>query len=168
MSKKFDHIRTYSKLHFVILFTFLIGFGNILVFSQNCKATLKVEYDRNAGSATENGADFWMLLKNTSSTSLTFNLSTINLKEPCNTKGIPTGGANVNLNVEIQTESGGKFSKDQVSVSSGKTLKFKVRVTVPNGTRFNSWSCVEVQAKSNNCDVLSSMLKVYVPDPSEG
>jgi hypothetical protein len=140
---------------------------------QNCKAELSVEKNRSFKSADEEGTQFTLYLKNTSSKTATYQLSTKNLEEPCdNLKGRANTGTNVNLNVSIQNNIGvSNISKsdDEITLRSGETYKFIVDITVPQGTRYNTWSCIEVIAKNKSCaNSESKILSVFVPDPSEG
>lgn len=148
--------------------TFNIKENNVESY-QNCKAELSVEKNRSFKSADEEGTQFTLYLKNTSSKSATYILSTENLSEPCdNLKGRASSGTNVNLNVSIQGNNTLKGNND-ITLRSGETHKFIVNITVPEGTRYNTWSCIEVSAKNKNCaNSESTTLSVFVPDPSEG
>lgn len=53
-------------------------------------------------------------------------------------------------------------------LSPGKSHEFIVKVTAPYGTPYGSWGCIQVDAVANNCSATSTILKVYVPDPTQG
>ena len=57
----------------------------------------------------------------------------------------------------------------QITLSAGQSYNFKIQESVPTGTPYYRWSCIEVQAKSDECNSISAntLLKVYVPDPTE-
>jgi hypothetical protein len=138
-------------------------------YYQDCNAELSVQKDRNFESATEDGANFILILKNTSSKSATYTLSTKNLLEPCYNNDDRSTTANVNLNVSLQTNTLKGASENKITLKSGQEYTFTVNVTVPKGTKYNSWSCIDVEAKSENCStVTKTTLSVFVPDPTEG
>jgi len=164
------------KTIIILLTTFLASTFNInknVDNYQDCKADLSVEKNRSFKSADEEGTQFTLYLENTSSKTATYVLSTKNLEEPCdNLKGRANSGANVNLNVSIQSNNGvisSSKGNNEVTLRSGETHKFFVNITVPEGTRYNTWSCIEVSATSKSCtNSESTILSVFVPDPSEG
>lgn len=163
-----------SKLTFrnSILLGFFIAVLNVgSVFAQNCSATLSVEKDRNAKSAyTDDGATFNMVLTNTSSRKTTYVVSTVSLKESCSNDAYKTSAPNVTLNVKIKNNESSGVANNSITLAAGETRKFKIFVTVPANTPFNTWSCIEVSAKGSECNQPSSstVLRVYVPEPSEG
>jgi hypothetical protein len=142
--------------------------------SQNCSAELSVKKNRNFESAVEDGASFILVLKNTSSKTATYSLSTTNLLEPCDNENSTTKNSrrnNVNLNVSIQSNSLSRgIPNNEITLKAGETYNFVVKVTVPKGTPYNSWSCIDVEAQSKNCTSgpAKTTLSVFVPDPSEG
>ncbi|WP_040254621.1 hypothetical protein [Psychroserpens mesophilus] len=144
-----------------------------------CSANLTVEKDRKAKSADEDGAQFILILTNTSNGTKTFNLSTKNLSTPCNNKTSQynrgTNSNNTVLDVSLENISSNRNSSpnastSNVELSSGESYKFIVNVTVPKGTPYNTWSCIEVEVNSEDCESLSETqtLSVFVVDPSEG
>ena len=145
-----------------LLFFFTISFIGTSVFAQNCNAELVVEKNRNTRSANEDGAAFSLVLTNNSSITTSYIITTINLKESCANKNRKTSLSNVNLNIVIQ-------GNTQISLGAGQSYNFKIHVNVPTGTPYYRWSCIEVQAKSDECNSISAntLLKVYVPDPTE-
>jgi hypothetical protein len=138
-------------------------------YYQDCNTELAVEKDRSFKSADEDGASFTLILTNTSSKEATYTLSTRNLLEPCNNSYDKSTAANVNLNVSIQTNTLKGPSENKITLKSGQEYKFVVNVTVPKGTKYNTWSCIDVEAKSENCSAITkTRLSVFVPDPTEG
>lgn len=148
---------------FIILFT-------INGFSQNCNANLSVEKNRNVRSADESGTSFSLELKNTSSSRLTYTISTVYLKKSCDPKKNNSKESNVELALSIVDNNFELFSNNEVTLDVGQTFYFKVKVNVPEDTPYYKWSCVEVQVKSDKCNSISDtqLLKIYVPNPSEG
>lgn len=160
----------------LIIFFSLLVFGNT-GFSQSktgCNAELSVEKNRSVKSVGENGTFFTLELKNTSSTSRTYSITSSKTKESCkksnynmskSTNTIP------DLNVAIQLPDNLNSNLQDVSVtlSGGSSQKFYVKVEVPEGTTYNIWSCLKVSAKSENCssNVAETILSVYIPNPSE-
>ena len=143
---------------------------NTVEYYQDCKAELSVHKDRSFKSAAQDGASFKITLTNSSSKAATYTLSTTNLSEPCDTKGGRlSAGSNVNLNVSIQTNTLRAIPSNEITLKGGESYSFIVKVTVPDGTKTNSWSCINVEAQSKGC--LSKSIKtlsVFVPEPSEG
>lgn len=156
-----------SKL-FSIIFLFFV-FTSFNGFSQNCSATLNVEKQRNVRSVDETGTSFNLELKNTSSTRLTYTISTINRKESCATKINYSSESNVNLEVTIIGDGTNLQNYNKVTINAGQSYNFKVQINVPVGTPYYRWSCIEVQVKSDKCNSISDsqLLKVYVTNPSE-
>ena len=146
--------------------------------TNDCSAQLIVEKDRSFKSADQDGAQFVLVLTNTSRNTKTFNLSTRNLSEPCSNKAQynrRSSPKNSELDVSFQNStynrnSANTPSQNEIQLNSGESYKFIVSVEVPKGTPFNTWSCIEIEAKSKDCISLSETktLSVYVADPSEG
>jgi hypothetical protein len=145
----------------------------------DCSAQLVVEKDRSSKSADEDGAQFVLVLTNTSRDTRNFSLSTTNLSEPCNNNTTQynrsSGSKNSELEVSFQNVSSNRNSSinashSNIELSSGESYKFIVNVQVPKGTPYNTWSCIEVEVKSSECESLSETktLSVFVVDPSEG
>lgn len=158
-----------SYLKYVLVIAFFSFFGG-QVFSQNCTPILKVEKDRNAKSVYQNGATFSMVITNTSSQRNTYDISTMNLLESCVPKGKKNSGLNVSLNVEIQDNNSSKITSNSITLNGGETRTFRIFVTIPPKTPYNSWSCIEVRAMAKGCSgkIASTILSVFVPKPSEG
>jgi len=159
----------------ILLTTFVASIfnssDNTVEYYQDCNAELSVLKDRSFKSADEDGASFTLTLTNKSSKATSYTLSTINLLEPCDNKGgRATTGSNVKLNVSIQSNTLRAIPSNEINLKSGQSYTFVVNVTVPEGTKYNIWSCIDVQAQSKNCDssALKTTLSVFVPDPSEG
>lgn len=144
-----------------------------------CSATLVVEKNRSSKSADEEGAQFILILTNTSRDTKSFNLSTKNLSEPCNNKTLQynrgTHSKNSVLDVSFQSFSASRNRlsnelQPNIKLDSGESYKFIVNVTVPKGTPYNTWSCIEVGAISTDCESTldTETLSVFVVDPSEG
>lgn len=148
--------------------------------SNDCSAQLNVEKNRSSKSADEDGAQFILVLTNTSSETKTFNLSIKNISGPCNNNSSrqQNRGTDSNttvLDVSFQNTSLNRNSINtpsqvDIELNMGESYKFIVDAKAPQGTPYNTWSCIEVEAKSNDCKSLSEtqVLSVYVVDPTEG
>jgi len=162
-----------------------IPITNVIDLQQNCTAELSVNKNRNFESADHlDGTSFTVILKNTSTRSATYTISTNNLLQPCSntiSKNINkdrnrSASSNVDLNVSIETNNSKdsnksrKPSRPEIMIAGGQEYRFKVNISVPKETPFNTWSCIEVQARSNNCssNSVKTVLSVFVTDPSEG
>ena len=80
---------------------------------------------------------------------------------------------NSDLNVFIKQNNSKALSNDQnnvITIESGQSKEFIVNALVPEGTPYNTWGCIKVEANSTNCKsaVAEIILSVYIPDPSEG
>ncbi|MCT8338427.1 hypothetical protein MG296_00010 [Flavobacteriaceae bacterium TK19130] len=149
----------------ILAFTvFLLGAAEV---TAQCEGSLSVEKNRNSRSADEDGAMFWLELKNTSSRSQTYMLSYETLKEACGNAAYGERGPNVTLNVAIGE---GQQRSNGYTVRAGQTARVMVLVTVPEGTPINRWSCIEMKAATEACtnSPLTTTLNVFVPDPSQG
>lgn len=164
----------------LIIAVFIGGYPSLINDSQNCSAELTVDKNRSFKSATENGAQFKLLLKNTSQTVTTYKLSTTKLLKDCSNKTYKNLNKstvkNSNLEVSFKSNETGVLSKnsssqyDIITLEAGQSKEFILNAQVPEGTVFNTWSCIEVKASATNCKSVSAstILSIYIPDPSEG
>lgn len=136
--------------------------------SNNCDAELIVEKSRNTKSADEDGALFPLILTNNSSKKVAFTLSYIQLKEKCDNETLKSKRENSILDVSfISSNNKNKLSND-IILNAGQSFKLNALVTAPKNTPYYTWGCIEIQANSNDCNKsTSTILKVYVPNPSE-
>jgi hypothetical protein len=148
--------------------------------SQNCDAELTVEKNRSFQSADEDGAEFKLTLTNTSSTSTSYELKATKLLSPCsnNTKAMARSRSKVqnsNLDVSFKMDGHARLSKKQsvqnhiITLEAGQSKDFYVHASVPEGTPFNTWGCIEVEANSIRCSLTSAaiVLSIFIPDPAE-
>lgn len=151
--------------HFLLVCIFLSFSG----YAQNCNSDLSVEKNRNVKSAGENGAVYLLTLTNNTSKTNTYHLASVFSDLSCANKNRQTRSANVTLNVAFEGNSS-VITNNQITVGSGQSKKFKVRVTVPGGTPYRTWSCIQIQARAEHCNnaISETLLRVFVPDPSEG
>jgi len=163
---------------FILLICFITYFaGNNKGFSQSntgCNAELTVEKNRSIKSVGENGTFFNLILKNTSNTTKTYTVSVDKTKQSCKkSNNITTKGANINPDLELSIllpdNLTSKSSDTTITINGGDSQKFYVKVNVPNGTPYYTWSCLEVSSKSENCSSSSAktILSVYIANPSE-
>ena len=165
-----------------IIFTVLLGLSPIsetkqIDTYQKCSAELTVEKNRHFQSANEDGAEFKLTLKNTSNATATYNVSASMLSSPCaNTKNkniiaAKNSDLDVTFNSDSSNNSIGLAQKNlnTITLAPGESKEFIVNIMAIEGTKYNSWGCVEVKATSINCKNTAAkiVLSVYVPDPSE-
>ncbi len=163
--------------------TLLIIFFSLLVFcntgfSQSktgCNAELSVEKNRSIKSVGENGAFFTLELKNTSSVSKTYTITSSKTKQPCKKSNyLISKSTNNNSNLDVTfllPDNINSNTKDiSFTVNRGDSQKFYVKVEVPDGTPYETWNCLMINAKSENCSSngAETILSVYIPIPSEG
>lgn len=166
MSQNFTLSLTMKKLFFgFIFFVFAFNFSQ----AQNCNAILSVEKDRNVRSADSDGTSFTLELENTSKSPQTFNIAYKQLEQSCAPENKIVNSPNVTLNIQFQEAQSRGSNINTLSLSGGEKKKFKVFVSVPSNTKLGNWSCVEIQATTNECKQASTtLLKVYVPKSSNG
>jgi hypothetical protein len=160
---------------FICFLSFLLG--NNLGYSQSstgCNAELSVEKNRSMKSTGKNGAFFTLELKNTSNSSKSYTVTSGKTKQPCKkSNNLISKSTNTKsgLNVFILSPSDIKSKSEKVtfSVNGGSTQKFYVKVEVPEGTPYDTWSCFKITAKSDNCSSngAETILSAYVTNPSE-
>jgi hypothetical protein len=148
----------------------------ILKDSQKCSAELTVEQNRNFKWAVNGSLNFSLILTNTTSNTTTYSLSTKMLKESCVT--IPNKKSlknNIDFDVSLQMNDSKNTSKhsskNEITLNGGQTYKFVVTISIPEGTPYDNYSCIEVEANSKDCEDSNSAkttLSVYVSNPSAG
>lgn len=163
------------KAIFILITTLIIGSTTPSNYKNqtnaslgSCDAELSVEKNRSVDSAGENGAKFFLILKNNSFNKTTYVLSAKNLQEACGNKNMKSSGVNVKLNVSFELDNSG-LPQNEITLNNGESNKFIVNVTVPEGTAYENWGCIEIEAKPEGCNSSNAktILSVYVPDPSQ-
>lgn len=156
-----------------IIFTLTTSFGTInnnSALLQDCNASLLVENNRNYRSANVKGsAIFRLLLKNTSTKSQTFILSTKQSANDCSNKRYKRKKNAKNVNLKVKLNIGLENSKtNRVTLSPGELFKFNVGVEVPKGTPYKEWNCIVVEAVSVDCNTISAttVLSTIVSNPN--
>lgn len=166
-SKLFLTSKKYLFLGFLIA---ILSFNT--ASAQSCSADLSVAKDRHVKSAySDDPASFTMVLKNTSSKTISYTIATRDLKESCATKNKQTKAPNVSLDVEIELGGSSRpVAGNAITLRSGETRNFTIYASVPPKTPYNTWSCIEVSASADECSqvVASTILSVFVPEPSDG
>ncbi|MDC7996091.1 Fn3-like domain-containing protein [Altibacter sp. HG106] len=162
-------IRMLKPYTIAVIFLFLL-IGSSSVYAQNCSSTLTVEKNRDTRSADEDGAHFWVVLTNTSSSTATYTLSTEFATEYCGNDTRRSSRPNVTLDVAFKESAQRAMSENTVTLKANATHRFLVQATAPQGTPYNVWSCIQVKATPQGCrnSSATALLKVFVPDPSEG
>lgn len=139
---------------------------------QECHSELTVEKNRSYKSADQDGATFYLALTNQSSEAAIYDISSVNISGQCknNNNTLNLSDSNVETNIAIQQIDSDQLANSKINLDGGETFRFKVLVTVPAGTPFDRWSCIEVNAIPESCpsNSVKTILSVYVPNPSEG
>ena len=134
----------------------------------SCSAVLKVAKNRNSKYIDKGSVNFSVTLTNTSDNTSTYVLSTKILKEACGNMTSNTSSKNnIDFNVSLQTNS----PKNEITLKREQTHKFVITVEIPKDTPYDIWNCIEVIAKSKDCedsDSAKTVISVYVIDPSKG
>ena len=165
----FSSLKIISPISRSVLFFLLCAVFSFTGYAQNCNSVLRVEKNRNVKSVDDNGVLYLLTLSNNSTRSITYNLSSVFSDVSCANNNRQTRAANVRLNVAFEGTAT-ELINNQITVRSGQSKNFKVRITRPEGTPFNTWSCIQIQAAGENCGntITETLLRVFVPDPSEG
>lgn len=159
-------IKSNKSIGFAFL---LFMISSISSYAQICDATLEVEKQRSSKSAFASGAIFSLSLVNDSNEAMTFDLVAESSDVKCDTKRMRNSGKNVLVDTAILNTDGKSALSNEVTLQAGEKRLFKVRATPKKGTLYNTWSCVIVKASSRDCKstVLETVLKVFLPDPSQ-
>ncbi len=157
--------KNYKSFLLLSFFLFVCTIG----ISQNCQAKLEVERNGKFQSVTENGAIFKLELTNTGKSAETFKINTSFLKSSCNSSFQKKVNENVELNITILNKSMSAMKSNDIRLNAGAKTSLMIKVNAPKGTKFNSWSCVDVNAVATSCNksVANVVLSAYVMDPSE-
>ena len=155
-----------KTLYLFVLLTFITTLG---VSAQNCSATLEVEHGFSTRSAFAKGAKFSLVLTNTSSSEMTFDLEAISSDAKCGDARMEKTGKNVKVNTELLTSNAKSSLGNSITLSAGETFSFVVKAMPPTGTAYNKWSCVNVKATPRSCKTASieTTLKVFIPNPTQ-
>ena len=146
----------FSKLSFLlIIFGFSFSFGQV----GSCKATLKVDKDRNSRSTPLDGTYYKMNITNNGSSIGTFLLSIQDTNSNCSNNDGKSNLNNVKLNSTFLDEKLNPIS--QITINQGETINFFVHITVPQGTLIDNWSCAKVLAKSKFCKDFSAEITLH-------
>jgi hypothetical protein len=162
-------LKSSSKIIRSILFVLFCAALSISTAAQNCNSLLSVDKNRNVKSVDENGVTYLLTLTNNSSRTITYDLSAVFSDRSCANKNRQTRSTNVRLNVAFEGNST-PLTGNRISVNAAQSKLFKVIVTRPEGIPNNTWSCIQIQAAGENCGnkITETLLRVFVPDPSEG
>tara|TARA_R110002049_G_scaffold1498_5_gene11640 strand:- start:2011 stop:2484 length:474 start_codon:yes stop_codon:yes gene_type:complete len=154
------------KAIFILLITLFIGStitpknktNNAL---EDCDAQLSVWNNETTKLAGENGTRFILILKNTSSNTATYTLSAKNLENPCDLESAKSSGKYLPLSASFKLDD----SKNKITLSSGQSNKFAVKINIPIDASNSDWGCIEIEAKPEDCNTnnVKTVLSVYVP-----
>jgi hypothetical protein len=133
--------------------------------AQKCSFSLVAK--NNIESVNNEGRVYFMELQNNSTQETEITLTVANVNSGTNPDQ-STAINNVNLSAEILYEDGQKIN-GKVVLKSNELLHFQVKVTVPEGTPFDHWNNLAVNASSDTCDAFPSSLTLFtfVPNPEE-
>ena len=152
-------LKSYSILFFVILLSSLSS------TAQQC--SFKLTTTDNTESVNKEGRTYFIQLQNNSNEEMVTNISVTNHNKENNPDKTDKVN-NVNLNATILSEDGKEIA-GKVQLKPNETLKFQVKVTVPEGTPLKHWNNMLLKATSDKCADYTSTLILYtfIPDPKE-
>ncbi|OXA77900.1 hypothetical protein SAMN05444397_1143 [Flavobacterium aquidurense] len=151
------------------IFTILFCLITTISFAQSggCSSTLEVEKNRNYNNAGNDGAYFTMVLTNDGNSLDVYNLSALNINGNCSNNDQSSTSGNVNLISGFLDNS--SVPINTITVPAHQTATFLLHLTVPQGTPYNKWNCMQVNATSTNCTnhTVSTVVHTIVNNPSE-
>lgn len=159
---------TYQRISFISL---LFLFFSLVGYSQNCNSKLEVVKNRDSRSLTKKEHTFFDLeLINESGKSSTYTITSENLNTNCsnNYSYAKSKGANVALKIEFINSKGQIISNGKIKIDAFRSVKFRVKVSASSKTATDRWSCIRINATSDECKTASSeaTLKAFVANDS--
>ena len=152
---KTNNMKRNSTLNRVTLvITLLIFSSTVLSAQSNCGVKLSANKNRNAKSIPVVGAVFRMVISNTGNATDTFILSARDINSLCSNLDGSSNEYNFAINSEFLDFDKNKITS--ITLNAGETTNFLVSVSIPEGTSFNTWSCLEIIASSTRCNGISS------------
>lgn len=139
------------------------------VSAQSCNSKLDVYKERDTRSADVNaGTQFKFQLTNSSNTSKTFTVASVQPTKACVSGKISSKPA-INAPLDVSFLSQDRKPGNKIVVPARKTVIFKAVVNVPPGTPVGNTACLEVQATADGCTdgALTTNVYVIISDPSE-
>ncbi|MEZ4797651.1 MAG: hypothetical protein R2785_10850 [Flavobacteriaceae bacterium] len=139
----------------------LICFSVLFSFAQN---PLKLTIIKGADKPnTESEHDYLLEISNTSKTDFTFVITANNTS--CSDQKLMQ---QTELMQEIYNAQKSK-KLNSMSIASGKTLEFYVRLTRPDNAKKNSWNCTQIKAVSGNGSAISNTITIesLIPNPKD-
>lgn len=164
------------KTTIILVFFLATLLGNNIGFSQNsfgCNAQLTVEKNRSIKSVGDNGVFFTLILKNTTNAkknySITSNRSESQCKQSSNISSSTYNDTDLDVTFILSTNLNSNASDLNIAIDGNSSQKIYVKVEAPEGTPYNTWSCLAINAKSDNCSTTGAeaILSVYILNPSE-
>jgi hypothetical protein len=158
-----------SLYKYVLTILFLIILSPLSSSAQDC--SLKLVAENNIESVNSDGRVFFIQLINNGNDAIAVNLSIANDNSGSKNSGknpdLSVVNNNVSLNASIILENSQELNN--IKISANETLKFQVKVTVPEGTPIMKWNNMILTASSEKCNNYSTSLVIYtfVPNPEE-
>ncbi len=151
-------------LSFALFISFIILNATRLE-AQSCELTLGVS--NNIESVNEDGRVYFLTISNKTASEVAVTIALDNVSRVKNPDE-SSNSNNVSLNATL-LDSNGQPASASLVLSSGASLDFQVKVTVPARTPLNRWNQILVSATSSQCPAQTSELILYtfIPDLSQ-
>jgi uncharacterized membrane protein len=162
-------MKTTTTLLLLICFNVLSSFGQ-----NNLELSLKKDTE---AATTENVHVYVIEVKNVSNTTETFNLKAQNT--PCkkdnvslskkNNLLVKANNSEVKLIQELLQKNQSKLNSNSLTLRSGESREFNVKISRPSNTKLNTWNCTEIIAQSQNKGLSSNplIIKTQIPNPKD-
>jgi len=165
-------ISTFLPLRNSFIFTLALMFlfSTTTSFRQSCNSKLSVEKNHYSKTIGEDGATFTMILKNKESNTTSFKLSSFRPGNSCGISSNQNTDSDMEFVIAILDMDGSPLANNEVILEPGEKGKFKVEIFSLPGAPIGERTCVEIRANSDECNnnTIKTLLKVLVPDPSQG
>lgn len=155
-----------NSILFNIIFLMLFSYNSEAQLKK-CKAKLQVENNRNSRSVTPRGTQYLLQISNESTLIATYSLYATNINNSCSNNDGSATSNNVNLYVTFSDLDSNPISS--ITVNSGETKQFLVKMKSPPGTPYKRWNCTQINADSRDCSnySISTVLHTFVINSNE-
>jgi uncharacterized membrane protein len=156
-----------TKLKIIFFFIFFTSF----CYSQNmnCGVNLGVEKDRNIRSTPASGTFYKMTISNTGNTSDSYIITSQNVNQTPNSEQLKISNTQLTSNLNASILDNNKNRINKITINPGEVSTFLVHITIPVGTKTNSWCYSQITAQSTKCSTINSktVLNILLMNPNE-
>lgn len=158
------HSEKNTKHYIGLLLAAILIFPAFLSFSQNqCGLKFYAEKNRTTKTIKNSEYTYILYLENEGSEAYEMEVTAENISDCENPDGMSAGSNIEMLNQLMDSEM--NTLEDRIELAPGEKIKLFLKVTVPEGSRFDAWNCTSVKAESVNCAPLKLVLHTFYPNP---